>query len=127
MKKYTTVNEFLTDLDASRRAQVNLLRQIIMSSIAATEHIKWNAPSYVCDGEDRVTFNLHGDDMKILIHMGATKKEDKTAKPVMDDTSGLVHWNSNIRGTVSFASIEDIEAKRDDFSTLLSRWILLTD
>jgi len=125
MKKYENVVDFLNDLDEDKRKQVDCLRQIIADSIPVNEHIKWNAPSYVYDGEDRVTFNMHGEDIKILIHMGATKKEDKNAKPVLDDTAGIVRWNSNIRGTVPFESMEDILIKRLDFVDLLKRWILV--
>lgn len=126
MKKYENILDFLNDLDEDKRKQVDCLRQLIMETIPVTEHIKWNAPSYVYSGEDRITFNLHGEDIKILIHMGASKKEDKKAKPVLDDKTGIVRWNSNIRGTVSFTSMNDILIMRLDFINLLKQWVAVS-
>jgi len=61
MKKYLSVKEFLDDLDEDTRKQVDALREIILANVPVSEHIKWNAPSYVFAGEDRITFNLHGE------------------------------------------------------------------
>lgn len=59
MQKYKTIDEFLSDLDAAKRQQVDILRELILKAEPKLEeHIKWNAPSYVLDGEDRITFNL---------------------------------------------------------------------
>ena len=123
MKKYATIEEFLNDLSPDALLQVNALRKIIKGSADVEEHIKWNAPSYVYDGEDRITFNMHGTDIKVLIHMGAVKKEDKSAPPVMADQSGLITWNSNIRGTISFSSMDDIKLKRQAFTGIIDRWL----
>lgn len=125
MKKYSTVIEFLADLEPSERDQVEALRKIIMSNLDVTEHVKWNAPSYVFDGEDRITFNTHGDEIKILIHMGATRKEDKNAKPILEDPAGIIKWNSNIRGTISFKDMDDIINKHPAFVDILKRWLAI--
>ena len=123
MKKYSDVNEFLDDLDDETRKQVNALREIIIASIPVTEHIKWNAPSYVFDGEDRITFNVRGTTIKILIHMGATRPEDKSAKPVLADKTGIIKWQSNIRGIIEFEGVDDISFQRNDFVDILKRWV----
>jgi hypothetical protein len=113
MQKYKTIEEFLDDLDADKRLQVNALRDIILESNGALkEHIKWNAPSYVLDGEDRITFNLMNKQqvVKLVFHVGATRKEDKKGAPVMRDESGLIEWISDIRGIITFTSTEDINS-----------------
>lgn len=127
MNTYTTVNDFLNDLDAKRRSQVELVLHTIKSAGPdLTEHIKWNAPSYVLDGEDRITLNTHfPDKIIVVIHMGATRKEDKKGKPVLQDDSGLIKWSSDIRGAISFLSTEDIEMKRDAFTTIIKNWLAL--
>ena len=59
MQKYKTFEEFLDDLSEEKRAQVDLLRDLILKTEPKLdEHIKWNAPSHVLDGEDRITFNF---------------------------------------------------------------------
>ena len=125
MKKYKTVDEFLKDLPADRKEQVTMLRSIIMATNTnLTEHIKWNSPSYVLDGEDRITFNMHyPDKTMVLLHMGARRKENKGTEPIMKDATGLITWNSDIRGTLTFSSIEDIQNKQDKVDGLLKTWL----
>ena len=126
VQKFKTVAEFMSSLDENKKSQVELLRIIIFSVHPnVTEHIKWNAPSYVLEGEDRVTFNLINKEnvVKLIIHMGATQKEDKKAKPILSDDAGIVEWNSNIRGTLSFSSKEDIKFKAERVQTLLQKWL----
>ncbi|HSE60676.1 MAG TPA: DUF1801 domain-containing protein [Candidatus Saccharimonadales bacterium] len=128
MNKNQTVEAFLDGLTNDRKAQVNKLRQIIKQvAPGLEEHIKWNSPSYVLDGEDRVTFNMHyPDKTMILLHMGATKKENKDASPVFNDKTGLVKWNSDIRGTLSFSSLEEIERHEQQIAEILSGWLSLS-
>jgi len=127
MNKYVTVDEFLNDLTEDRRQQVETLRAIIKNvNSDLTEHIKWNSPSYILDGEDRITFNMHyPDQTMILLHMGATRKENKKADPIMNDTTGLIKWNSDIRGTLAFSSLDDIANSQADITKALSAWLLL--
>lgn len=127
VKKYGTVAAFLEDLSDERRGQVEALRAIIHAAEPSlTEHIKWNAPSYVFNGEDRITFNTHYPDrILVLLHMGATRTEDKKGVPIMDDLTGLISWNSDIRGTLSFESQADVTQKREAVTTLIKRWLAL--
>lgn len=128
MQKYKTVPEFLNDLDADKKSQVEALRKIILANSKLDEHIKWNAPSYVLDGEDRVTFNLMNKQgiVKLVLHMGATRKEDKKAAPVMKDVSGLIDWSSDIRGVISFQNLEDVVKDKDIISELIQKWLLIS-
>lgn len=128
MHTYKTVIEFLEDQTDDKRAQVEALREIILDSEPSlTENIKWNAPNYVFNDEDRMTFNVVNKEgtVKLILHMGASKKEDKKAKPILDDTSGLIAWNSNIRGTLTFADIADIRSQRRDLVVIIQKWLAL--
>ncbi len=129
MPKYKTVDDFLNDLDADKRAQVELLRSRISTAHEGlVEHIKWNAPSYVLDGEDRITFNLTNKEnaIKLVLHMGATRPENKKCDPILADDSGLVKWQSDIRGIVSFIDLADVEAKQDEVADLVKRWLAIS-
>lgn len=128
MHTYKTVVEFSEDQNEDKRAQVDALRKIILDSEPSlTENIKWNAPNYVFNGEDRITFNVMNREgtVKLILHMGASKKEDKKAKPILDDNSGLIAWNSNIRGTLTFANIDDVNAQQEKLVTILKKWLAL--
>ncbi len=126
MQKYKTVEEFLNDLKADKRLQVNTLRDIILKTEPTLEeHIKWNAPSYILGGEDRITFNLMNKQgvVKLVLHMGATRKEDKKGAPIMQDDSGLIEWSSDIRGMISFDDIDDINSKQSSLNNILKLWL----
>lgn len=89
------------------------------------ETLKWNAPNFVFDGEDRLTMNLMNKEgkVKLIFHMGAVKKEDTRADPVITDTTGLIAWNSNIRGTVTFESSQHVHQVREQLTELIHAWL----
>lgn len=126
MQQFKSVTEFLDSLDPDKRLQVDRLRSLILAaSPQIQEHIKWNAPSYVLDGEDRITFNVMNKQgvVKLVLHMGATRKENKKAPPIMPDNSGLILWSSDIRGMLTFASLEDITANLPALQTIIEDWL----
>ncbi len=128
MNTYLDVDQFLADLTDDRQKQVNALREIIKSTNEnLTEHIKWNSSSYVLNGEDRITFNMHyPDKTMILLHMGATRKEDKKGAPIMQDDTGLIQWNSDIRGTMSFSSLDEIQDNESNITRIVRAWLSIS-
>lgn len=128
MKKYKDLEEFLNDLEPEKRTQVDELRSIILGlGMELEEKIKWNAPNYNYKGVDRITFNLMNKEgkVKIVIHMGTAKKEDKKGEPILKDVADYILWNSDIRGTITFDSVEDIKKKTKDLKTLFTKWLKL--
>ena len=128
MQKYKTVEDFLNDLSEDKRLQVDALRDVILKTDPQLEeHIKWNAPSYVLDGEDRITFNLMNkqDVVKLVFHMGATRKENKKGAPVMPDSSGLIEWASDIRGMITFTTIDGINSKLASLQKVVKDWLAI--
>ena len=129
MNKYRTVDEFLEDLDDNIKAQVLEIRTYIKEAEPTlSEHIKWNAASYVFAGEDRITFNLINKQglVKLVFHMGATRKEDKKGKPVLADKFSIIEWASDIRGYITFKDLEDVRRKQESVKELVSDWLALS-
>jgi len=127
--KYTMVEEFVNDLNAGKRELVTLLRSIIQEAHPGMEeHIKWNAPSYVLGGEDRVTFNVQNKEgvVKLVLHMGATREENKKGAPIMSNDHGLITWQSDIRGVMSFGAVDDIVAKKTEIADVIARWLAIS-
>ena len=127
MNKFKTVDEFLNGLDEDRRSQVLKLRDYILDvEPSLTEHIKWNAPSYVKNDEDRITFNTMNKEsiVKLVFHMGATKKEDKNGQPVLDDAR-LIEWVSDIRGYMTFTTLDEIIANKNEIKRTVQEWLAL--
>ncbi len=126
MKKYKTLEEFFSDQEPENLKQVMAIREILFKAEPKLiESLKWNAPNYSFQGEDRITFNLMNKEnkVKIIIHMGAKKKEKKGGEPVIADPDGLVEWNSDIRGMVLFETADDVKAKSNKFKKLIKNWL----
>ncbi len=128
MDKYKTVEEFMNGLDDERKSQVQKLRQYILEEAPSlSEHIKWNAPSYVKDDEDRITFNTINKEqvVKLVFHMGATRKEDKAGQPILKNAP-LVEWASDIRGYMTFNNLQDITLNEQSIKQTVREWLALT-
>ena len=55
------VRAYMNQLNHPMKAEIEMVRRIIAGADSRlTERIKWNAPSFCLDGDDRITFNLHG-------------------------------------------------------------------
>lgn len=126
MDKYKTLEAFYAGQSDDTKTQVEAVRDIVISVEPEIEQtLKWNAPNFVFDGEDRLTMNLMNKEgkVKLIFHMGATKKENKKAQPVMVDTTGLISWNSDIRGTITFESSHHVHQVREQLAQLIRDWL----
>ncbi|MBX3203765.1 MAG: DUF1801 domain-containing protein [Labilithrix sp.] len=100
-------------------------REAIMASHRAiTEHVKWNAPSFCWEGDDRVTMNLRGDTLTFVFHRGV-KKKDATGFSFPDAT-GLMKWAAADRATVTIASPAEWKKHKKAIVTLVGKWMKAT-
>jgi uncharacterized protein YdeI (YjbR/CyaY-like superfamily) len=100
--KPDTLNEFLSNLNHPLKEEVQRIRKTVLGAhTQLEEHIKWNAPSYIFDGDDRITFNLRGVDHFLLIfHRGAKVKSSKKKGRLIDDHRGLLEWAADDRAVL---------------------------
>ncbi len=126
MPKKQTVTEFLLALRHGRAAQVERLRALILAAHPGlTEQIKWNAPSFAIDGDDRVTMRLApGDVLQLILHRGAKVRD--TTGFAFNHESGLVRWLAPDRGVVTLADADDLEAKAPAIQKLVKSWVEAT-
>ena len=121
------VDTFLSDLDHPRKVDIEAVRAAILrSSPGISERVKWNAPSFGIDGEDRITFRLQpGNRVELVFHRGVKKRSD-TDSFTFADPSGLIRWSTADRGTVAFRDHEDVQAKLPEVVELARRWFRAT-
>ncbi|QGQ95046.1 DUF1801 domain-containing protein [Paenibacillus psychroresistens] len=119
------VVEFLNKLEHPLKKEIEVVRNIIQSANQQlTEHIKWNAPSFCMNNEDRITFNLHGDKfIRLIFHCGSKVKVNQSQNRLFDDTTGLLDWASTDRAIVKFTDMNDVEAKREKLLEIVIKWI----
>lgn len=120
------VDAYLTTLDHPMKEDIVRLRAAIMSSNPEiAERIKWKAPSFGIDGDDRVTFRLPPrGGLQLVFHRGA-KVRDATGFTFDDDT-GLMEWAAADRAIIRLADAADAQDKESRIVTLVNRWIEAT-
>lgn len=119
------VKNFLNKLDHPLKPEIELLRKIIFSANnQLSEHIKWNAPSFVLNGEDCLTFNFPPKKNCILLvfHRGAKIKEVPIAQ-LIEDRSGMLEWKSTDRAIARFYNSRDIENQKAELEKIIQNWL----
>lgn len=122
------VFEFLNNLKHPLKKEIEEVRKIILSTNESiTEHIKWNAPSFCFDNEDRVTFNLQGKGFfRLVFHCGAKVKDHAGNGTLFEDTTGLLDWVTNDRAMIKLTDMSDVESKKEKLAAVVAKWIELT-
>jgi hypothetical protein len=121
-----SVAQSLEHLEEAWRAPVIALRDAILrSDRKLREQLKWNAPSFGYDGDDRVTFRFAPrGGVQLILHRGSKVKDASSF--AFDDTSGLVTWAAKDRGVVAFESPESLQAATPRVVKLVQAWMKAT-
>lgn len=117
-------DDFLNQLNHPLIKEIQTLRKIILScSEELSENVKWNAPNYSHDGQDRITMKiLPPKNIQLIFHRGA-KKQEQPVNHLIEDPNGLLTWKENDRAIATFTTNEDIEKNKGIISQLVTDWI----
>ena len=123
-KQPTDVDEYMAGLVHRRKDQVERMRAAILAADPGlTETVKWNAPSFIYDGEDRVTFRLQpGDRVELVLHRGARTRDD-SGSFAFDDPSGMIVWAAPDRGVIAIPQGTDIDASLEEILPTIHAWV----
>lgn len=118
-----TMEKFLAELEHPLKDVVHAAREVILqTNPELIEHIKWNAPSYVWAGEDRITFNLHSPKfVRLIFHRGAKVKSTDNFK--FEDPTGLLEWPAVDRGILKITSSAEFEKTKAAIAMLIAKWL----
>lgn len=122
------VTAYLTALEHPLKKEIEEVRKVILNANAnLTEHIKWNAPSYRFNGDDRITFNLAGKGFfRLIFHCGAKATEKKPKDKLFEDKTGLLEWAANDRAVAKFTDMHDVKAKKNALIKTIDTWLKVT-
>lgn len=99
-------------------------RRILSVDDSITEQIKWNAPSFVHEGTDKITFNLRPNGKLLLIfHRGAKPKPLGKPGRLIDDPTGMLEWPADDRAVLTIESAEELEQLGAAFDKLVRTWL----
>lgn len=126
MSKTTqAIPDFIEQLNHPLEEVIFSLRKtILQAENSLTEHIKWNAPSFCHNGDDRITFNFppKKDSILLVFHRGA-KTRDVPKERLISDVSGLLEWKTNDRAIARFANLAEVEIRRSDLERAVKDWV----
>lgn len=118
MNKSSAVNEFLSNFDHPLKAEIEAVREIILSaSDKITESVKWSAPSYAYK-DNLCTFNPRAKKfVNLTFHKGA----------LINDSTGLLEGDQKEARVARFTNMEEVEAKKADLQQVVLKWIEVMD
>lgn len=118
------VTDFLDQINPSLRDEIEYLRSIIMSTgMNLTEGIKWNAPSYSINGNDRITLRINSPKMiQIIFHRGA-KVQKQPPERILDEKYTILLWKENDRAIATFKSLNEIQDNILILKEIITKWI----
>lgn len=114
MKKKQDVDAFMAAQIHPLKAEIEVLRNIIKGvDPAITEEIKWNAPSYSCNGYI-ATFNLRAHQhVHLIFH-----------NPAIASIENAILQGSYVdRRMTYFSDMKDVEAKQSALETVVKELV----
>jgi hypothetical protein len=119
------VDEFIDKLTHPLKDVVVKLRVVILNTDPQlTERVKWNAPSFCYNGDDRITMNLSKKDQVLLIfHLGAKVRDDKNLETLIKDPDKTLEWLSSNRAVMRFRSAADLKAREAALKNNIAGWL----
>lgn len=117
-----SVEAFIAALDHPLKADIDALRELILSTDARIgEAVKWNAPSFHA-GEHFATMRLNGrEPLQLILHLGP--KKSALPPGTIADPTGLLRWLGPDRACVNFAMPGEVQARGDALRAILRQWI----
>jgi hypothetical protein len=115
------VDVFIKDLVHPLKDLVIQLRELILRTEPhLTEQVKWNAPSFCYNGDDRITMNLSKKDQVLLIfHLGAKSRDERKLETVIKDPDKTLEWLSSNRAVMRFRSTADLKTREPALKRIL--------
>lgn len=122
--KPTDPDAFMAALDHPLKDVAEAVRKAIRGADKTlVEGVKWNAPSFQHEGDDRITLNLSAKDrVRVIFHCGARTKA-KPRAPIVEHASDLLEWPSHDRAIMTFRSAEEFKAHKKDLTEMVKKWI----
>ena len=124
--KNSEVTKFLNELNHPFRKEIEELRDFILASNKdLTENIKWNAPNYCFQDEDRITMRIQPMTTKVqlIFHRGAKKQEQPKDKLIANKSKILV-WKEKDRAIITFKNSQEIEKGKHELEKIINEWII---
>jgi hypothetical protein len=117
------VSKFLDTLGHRERRLIDAVRALIAAAgPAATEQVKWNAPSFALS-EHFATLNLRAKrGIQLVLHLGAKPRADLDMRAVIKAPAGLLDWKGPDRAIVTIPDVAYLEDNGPALGRVVKAW-----
>ncbi len=117
------VDALLAALDHPLKPVIASMRAAILGADRAiTEGVKWNSPSFYCEGWF-ATVNVRGKQgVLVVLHRGAKTRAGAALREDIKDAANLLHWHSDDRASIGFTLADEFTGKRPAFVAIVKQW-----
>ncbi|WP_258104376.1 DUF1801 domain-containing protein [Marinoscillum sp. MHG1-6] len=118
MNKNPEVDTYLKNKAHPMTPEIQRVREIILETHPdIIETIKWSSPTFIYKGNMASYFMNAKKHVSLMFHKGA----------LIDDRTGLLQGDGKEGRTAKFASMKEIENRKDDLQSVVKGWIALQD
>src|SRR4051794_31483057 len=117
------VSAHVTKMTYSLKPTLEAVRRTILAADPAiTEGIKWNSPSFYCDGWFATISSHKATQLDVVFFCGAKVCSDCTVREAINDPDGLLTWPSKDRAIVSFEANVDFHPRLKSVQRIAKQW-----
>lgn len=117
------VTELMAAVTHPLKPTIEAIRGVILAADPAiTEGVKWNSPSFYCQGWFATIAFRKPTRLDVILHCGAKVQMDCTISAALDDPDRLLTWPSKDRALLSFKSHDDFVRHAGSFRNIVSQW-----
>lgn len=122
------VSLFLANTQHPMKKEIEVVCEIIRNSgVELSEHIKWNAPSFCYQGDDRITLKLNSlQSVGLVFHRGSKVKAMPNGR-LIEEPTGILTWLANDRGVIVFSSLTDIQNNKEALMHIINQWVVAAE
>ena len=128
MKKDAThdpqgVTELIAQQSHPMAQTIEGIRQtILQASPAITEGVKWNSPSFYCQGWFATINTRKTDRLQLVLHHGAKVRPGAELQQLIADPDKLLHWASNDRAMMTIKADDNFPQLRAPLENIIRQW-----
>ncbi len=117
------VTALLVEMAHPMKQVIEAIRETILGADPRiTEGVKWNSPSFYCNGWFATVGGRRPDRLEIVLHHGAKVRHDATLQGTIKDSGTILKWASPDRATVTITSHASFESMRGHLAAVVKQW-----
>lgn len=118
------VEGFLDTLEHPKRDLIDAVRRLVARAVpAATEEIKWNAPSFATS-EHFATLHLRArQGVLLVLHLGAKPRPGMDMRKYIRDAEGILEWKGLERAAVLVRDAAHLAEAEGRLASILKEWV----